>query len=78
MPDAIAQFEAAVRINPDLAEAHNNLGRALAEVPGRLADAIAQFEAALRVNPDSAQTRERLNEALAKLHEQAGRSGGGR
>ena len=39
---------------PDYAEAHNNLGNRLAQMPGRLNDAIAQYEAALRLKPDFA------------------------
>jgi len=42
--DAIAEFEAAVRLNPDYFEAHNNLGFVLAQAPGRLNDAVAQYE----------------------------------
>ena len=52
MPEAITHFEAALRINPDLVEAHFNLGNALSQLPGRLPDAIAQYEAALRIRPD--------------------------
>ena len=54
LPDAIAQYEAALRINPDLAEAHSNLGNILFQPPGRLPDAIAHFEAALRIDPNLA------------------------
>ena len=52
LPDAIAHFEAALRINPDLAQAHFNLGNALSQLPGRLPDALAEYEAALRITPD--------------------------
>ena len=52
LPEAIAEYQAALRINPDLAEAHINLGNALSQLPGRLPDAIAQYEAALRIRPD--------------------------
>jgi Flp pilus assembly protein TadD len=34
LPDAITEFEAAVRINPDLAEAHSNLGTVLLQANG--------------------------------------------
>jgi Flp pilus assembly protein TadD len=77
LDDAIAEYEAAVRLKPDYAEAHNSLGFAWAQTPGRLADARAQFEAALRLDPDSASahtnlgnvwqvTPERLNDAIAQ------------
>ena len=52
LPDAIAEFEAALRIAPDSAEAHHNLGIALLQIPGRQQDAIAELEMALRIRPD--------------------------
>ncbi len=63
-PEAIAAYEAALRINPGYAEAHNNLGTALLKMPGRLPDAIAQYEAAIRINPDYAQAHFNLGNAL--------------
>ena len=48
----MAEYEAALRINPDLAEAHFNLGNALSHLPGRLPEAITEYEAALRISPD--------------------------
>jgi len=48
MNDAIAQYDEALRLKPDFAEAHDNLGNILAKMPGRSEDAIAQFEEALR------------------------------
>src|ERR1039458_6863589 len=64
MPDAIAQFEAAINIRPDYAGAHNNLANALSEMPGRLPDAIAEYQAALRINPDFVQAHINLGNAL--------------
>jgi tetratricopeptide (TPR) repeat protein len=49
--EAIDQYEQALRINPDYAEAHNNLGAALGQM-GRISEAIEQLKAALRVNPN--------------------------
>jgi tetratricopeptide (TPR) repeat protein len=54
LADAIAEFQAALRINPDYAEAHVNLGDALAKIPGRQVEAIAEYRAALRIRPDYA------------------------
>jgi tetratricopeptide (TPR) repeat protein len=65
MPDAIAQFQAALRIDPDYAEAHYNLGNALSQLPGRLPDAIAQSEAVLRLEPGDASAHSNLGLALA-------------
>ena len=66
MPDAIAEFQAAVRLRPDYADAHNNLGNALAETPGRLPEAVAEYQAALRIEPDHPKAHINLGDALAK------------
>jgi Flp pilus assembly protein TadD len=52
-------FRAVVRVKPDYAEAHNNLGIALGTL-GRLAEAIEHFELALRLNPGFADARRNL------------------
>ena len=64
--DAIAEFQAALRLRPDYAYAHNNLGNALAETPGRLPDAIAEYLAALRIEPDHTKAHINLGDALVK------------
>ena len=51
---AIEQYQAALRINPDYAEAHVNLGNALSQIPGRQSEAIAEYQAAVRIRPDYA------------------------
>jgi len=48
--EAIAEFQAAVRINPKFELAHFNLANALSRV-GRLDEAIAHYETAARLNP---------------------------
>ena len=45
------RVRAAIRLRPDYAEAHNNLGIALAS-QGQMADAIRQWKEALRLKPD--------------------------
>jgi protein O-mannosyl-transferase len=65
--DAIAQYEAALRLKPDFEEAHLNLGVALSSLPGRLDDAIAEFRAALRLQPDDFEARSNLGAALAQM-----------
>jgi tetratricopeptide (TPR) repeat protein len=72
MPDAIAQFEAAINIRPDYAGAHDNLGNALSQMPGRLPDAIAEYQAALRINPDFVQAHINLGNALLHTGQTAG------
>ncbi|MGA3078183.1 MAG: tetratricopeptide repeat protein, partial [Bryobacteraceae bacterium] len=61
-----AEFQAALRSEPNFAEAHNNLGRALSQIPGRLPEAIAEYRAALRIKPDYAQARANLEAACAQ------------
>jgi len=65
--DAIPDFEAALRVNPENALAHFNLGVSLAKIPGRIPDAIPHFEAALRISPDVALGHFTLGAALATV-----------
>ena len=67
VPDAIAEFEAALRIWPDYTDAHYNLGNALAQIPGRLPDAVAEYQRALRIEPDFAQAHVNLGNLLAQI-----------
>lgn len=48
---SIVHFRAAVRLKPDCADAFNNLGNALAKIPGHAAESLAAFEQALRHDP---------------------------
>src|SRR5580658_1126649 len=65
LPDAIAEYQAALQIKPDYAEAHVNLGNTLSQIPGRQPDAIAEYQAALRINPDYAEAHNDLGIALS-------------
>jgi hypothetical protein len=67
LPEAIAEYEVALRIEPGNAVVHMNLGNALSELPGRLAEAIAEYEAALRIDPDYAEAHFNLGNALSRL-----------
>jgi protein O-mannosyl-transferase len=60
LPEAIARYEAAIHLKPDLAEAHHNLANALAQLPGRLPDAIAYYEEAVRLKPDLVEAHNNL------------------
>ena len=64
-PQAIDQFRAALTWNADSAEAHNNLGIALASV-GRLDDAIDQFKQALAIDPAFEDARRNLAMAMRR------------
>jgi tetratricopeptide (TPR) repeat protein len=66
LPQAISEYEAAIRIHPDYSDAHNDLGIALENTPGRLGDAIGQFGEALRIRPEFAQAHNNLGMALAQ------------
>jgi WD40 repeat protein/tetratricopeptide (TPR) repeat protein len=61
--EAIAQPPAAIRLKPDLAEAHYNLGRAL-KAEGNLEEAIAEYRTAVRLQPDFAAAHSNLGNAL--------------
>jgi protein O-mannosyl-transferase len=64
LPEAITEFQAALRIEPDYPEAHTNLGLALSRIPGRLPEAIAEYQAAIRIKPDYAVAHTDLGSAL--------------
>jgi Tfp pilus assembly protein PilF len=51
LDDAVAQYQDALRLKPDIPETHSNLGKAFALMPGRQDDAIAEFREALRLDP---------------------------
>jgi protein O-mannosyl-transferase len=63
--DAIAEFQEALRIEPDVSEVHNSLGGALMRV-GRLPEATAEFETAVRLKPDYPDGHNSLGSALAQ------------
>jgi tetratricopeptide (TPR) repeat protein len=61
---SLSHLEQAVRLKPDYSDAHNNLGNALAKVPGRSAEAIAEFRTAIRLEPGMTQAHANLGLAL--------------
>jgi len=69
-PDAIAEYRAALRINPGLVETHYNLGLALAKTLGGQTEAIDEFRAALRLNPAFAQAHYSLGNVLLGMPDQ--------
>lgn len=71
--EAGVHFEAAIRLRPEFAPAHSNLGLALAQTPGRLPESVRHFEAALRLDPDFDLARRNLARVRAVLEAGAGR-----
>jgi len=64
VPEAIVQFEQALRFDPDNAEAHHSLGVALGRT-GKTQEAIEHFEQSLRIKPDYAEAHNNLGIILA-------------
>ena len=67
LPDAIAEYEAALRIEPNIVEAETSLGNTLRHVPGREAEALPHLEKALRIDPNFALAHYNLGVALASI-----------
>lgn len=64
--EAIAEYEQAIRLNPDYPDPHMALGVELARLPGRRDDAIAEYERALKLRPFYAEAHNNLAVELAK------------
>lgn len=59
LDEAVAEFKEALKISPNLSEAHHALG-ALYCLQGRLDDAIVEFQKAIRINPRHGDAHDRL------------------
>jgi tetratricopeptide (TPR) repeat protein len=66
LPEAIAEYQASLKIDPKISTTHNYLGFALLMTPGRSSEAIAEFQAALRLDPRLADAHSNLATVLAK------------
>ncbi len=66
LQEAIAEYETALRIDPEYVDAHNNLGTAFAQ-SGRISEALPHFEAAVRLQPDSPEAQMNLAGALDEI-----------
>jgi tetratricopeptide (TPR) repeat protein len=64
--EGIDMLHEALRLNPNSAEAHNNLGIILFAT-GKTRESIPEFEAALRLNPSLETASKNLQQAQAKL-----------
>ena len=63
---ALGHLQRALEIQPDYADAHNNLGIALA-ARGQVNEAVAHFRRALEIRPDDPSARQNLD-ALLQHH----------
>jgi Flp pilus assembly protein TadD len=63
LKEAISHFSESLRIKPDFADVHNNMGAALMRL-GRLKEAIKHYSEALRIKPDSPATRDNLRQIM--------------
>jgi tetratricopeptide (TPR) repeat protein len=66
MSRAIAEYQDALRIEPNSVRAHTDLGSAYAKL-GRLSDAVAEYRAAIALAPDLAIPHNNLGNALSQL-----------
>jgi tetratricopeptide (TPR) repeat protein len=63
--EAIAHYRKAVELKPGFAEAHFNLGVALAD-RGQVEEAIAHYQKALEIKPDFVDARRNLEALRSK------------
>jgi tetratricopeptide (TPR) repeat protein len=63
LPEAMEQYEQALRYKPDYADAHNNLGDVFQQM-GQIPEAINQYELALHFEPDNADAHNNLGVVL--------------
>ena len=63
LDEAVACYRRALQLQPDHAEAHNNLGNALQD-QGKLDEAVACYRRALQLKPDFAEAHNNLGVAL--------------
>jgi Flp pilus assembly protein TadD len=66
MPDALSEYQRALRIYPNYADAHNNLGAILLQ-SGHTTEAVAEYRAAVRLDPDYPDAHSNLGSALSQI-----------
>jgi len=64
--EAVGYWEQVLQLNPDYADAHNNLGIVLGQA-GKINAAIDHFQQAVRINPDFALAHNNLAAALGRV-----------
>jgi len=65
--EAIAHYEAVLRLEPDHFRAHYNAGTLLMDIPARQPEALKHLESAVRIQPDSVEARVNLGVLLADV-----------
>ncbi len=63
---AMAQLESALQLNPDLPEAHNNVGLLLSDIPGQAANSEKEYREALKLRPNYAEAHNDLGSLLSE------------
>jgi len=66
MPDAIAEYRASLRIDPDHADVHTNLVNALAAT-GRVSEAMVEYRAVVGIEPNRVEPHNDLANLLARI-----------
>jgi len=66
LDEAIAEFQEALKLNPDSVNAHGNLGIAYVK-QGRYDEGIAEYKEAIRLDPDNADAHHNLGLAYRDL-----------
>jgi tetratricopeptide (TPR) repeat protein len=65
LPEAIAEYQASLSIDPGVPEVHYELAYALAQIPGRVPEAIAACQKMLLLKPGDEPGRQLLASLLA-------------
>lgn len=65
--EAIALYHQTLRLKPDYAEVHANLGMALASIPGRLPEAILELQKAVQLKPELLVAKINLGNLLSSV-----------
>ena len=72
--EALASYDKAIALKPDVAAAHNNRGNALKELK-RPAEALASYDKAIALKPDVATAHNNRGNALRELQASRGSAG---
>ncbi|MFT3870824.1 MAG: tetratricopeptide repeat protein [Nibricoccus sp.] len=71
IPEAIEHFKTAVRLKPNFADAHFNLGRGWERMPNHLQEALSEYRESVRLQPNDVESQFRLGCVLGNLNQVA-------